>query len=55
MTARKPTALELGILLVFHAAISGAFLVAYLTGDEDTYGMHVFSGYTVLGAIAVRP
>ncbi len=54
MAARKPTTLELGILLVFHASISGAFLVAYLTGDEDTYGMHVFSGYTVLGAVAVR-
>ena len=54
MPARKPTALELGILLTFHAAVSGAFLVAYLTGDEDTYGMHVFSGYAVLGAVALR-
>ncbi|WP_042704516.1 hypothetical protein, partial [Azospirillum sp. B506] len=28
--------------------------VAYLTGDEDTYGMHVFSGYAVLAAIVLR-
>ena len=34
---------------------SGAFLVAYLTGDiDDIYFMHVFAGYAVLAAITVR-
>lgn len=41
-------------LLAFHATLSGAFLVSWLTGDEDTYGMHRFAGYTVLAALAVR-
>lgn len=54
MAARKPTAVEMAVLLLFHAALSGAFLVAYLTGDEDTYGMHVFSGYVALTALAAR-
>lgn len=51
---RKPSAVERSFLLFFHATISGAFLVAYLTGDEDTYGMHVVAGYAVLGALALR-
>lgn len=54
MSRRKPSPLELAILFTFHAALSGAFLVAYVTGDEDTYGMHVIAGYTVLGALLVR-
>lgn len=54
VTGRKPTRGELGFLVLFHAALSGAFLVAYLTGDEDTYAMHVFAGYTVLAALAAR-
>ncbi len=54
MAARKPTAAEMSALLLFHATFSGAFLVAYLTGDEDTYGMHVFAGYAVLIALALR-
>jgi cytochrome b len=54
MTARKPTRFEMGFLLLFHAVLSGAFLVAYLTGDEDTYGMHLFAGYTVLVALGAR-
>ncbi|KAA0677704.1 hypothetical protein DS843_22970 [Roseomonas genomospecies 6] len=41
-------------LLAFHAILSGAFVVAYLTGDEDTYGMHVFTGYAALTAIVLR-
>jgi cytochrome b len=53
-TARKPTRGELGFLLLFHAVVSGALLVAYLTGDEETYAMHLFSGYTVLAALAAR-
>jgi cytochrome b len=53
-TARKPTRAEMGFLLLFHAILSGAFLVAWLTGDEDTYGMHLFAGYTVLAALGTR-
>lgn len=54
MANRKPTAAEMAFLLLFHATVSGGFLVAYLSGDEDTYGMHVFSGYAVLAALALR-
>lgn len=54
MAARKPTTTEMAFLLLFHATLSGAFLVAYLTGDEDTYRMHVFSGYAALAALVVR-
>jgi cytochrome b561 len=54
LSLRKPTLAETGFLLTFHALLSGAFIVAYLTGDEDTYRMHVFSGYTVLAALAGR-
>ncbi len=54
MAARKPTRAEMAFLLLFHATLSGAFLVSYLTGDEDTYRMHVFSGYTALTALAAR-
>lgn len=42
------------LLKVWHAWVGGGFLVAYLTADEDTYAMHVFAGYAVLAAIAVR-
>lgn len=54
MPPRIPNAAKFAFLLLFHATFSGAFLVAYLTGDEDTYGMHVFSGYAVLVALALR-
>lgn len=54
MAARKPTTAEMAFLLLFHATLSGAFLVAYLTGDEDTYRMHVFSGYAALAALVAR-
>lgn len=42
------------LLLFWHAWFGGAYLVAYLTADEDTYGMHLFAGYAVLAAIVVR-
>lgn len=51
---RKPTALEMRLLLGFHAVMSGAFLTAYLSGGEDSYGIHVFAGYTVIAALAAR-
>jgi cytochrome b len=44
----------MAFLFAFHGALSGAFLVSYLSGDEDTYGMHVFSGYALLAAIGFR-
>ncbi|MCW0235368.1 MAG: hypothetical protein OJJ21_17345 [Ferrovibrio sp.] len=42
------------LLHLWHAVLAGGFLVAYITADEDTYAMHLFAGYTVLAAIAVR-
>lgn len=51
---RKPKAIEFGFLYGWHAILSGAFVVAYLSGDEDTYAMHQFAGYAVLAALAVR-
>jgi len=51
----KPSRLQLGFLLGFHAVIAGAFLVSYVTGDaDDVYFMHVFAGYAVLVALAAR-
>lgn len=42
------------LLKVWHAWIGGAYLVAYVTADEDTYAMHLFAGYAVVAAIAAR-
>lgn len=42
------------LLKFWHAWVAGGFLVAYVTADEDTYAMHLFAGYAVLAAIAVR-
>ncbi len=40
---------------LWHAAVSGGFLVAWLTADvEDLYMLHQVAGYTVLGAIGLR-
>ena len=51
---RKPTRLELGFLVLFHAVISGTFVVAYFSGDEKTYPMHQFAGYAALVALVAR-
>jgi cytochrome b len=51
---RKPKAIEFTILYGWHAVISGAFIVAYFSGDEDTYAMHQFAGYLVLAALGIR-
>lgn len=45
---------EFRLLRLWHAALAGGFLVAYVTADEDTYAMHVFAGYWVVGAIVTR-
>lgn len=42
------------LLRLWHASIAGGFLVAYLTADEDTYAIHLFSGYVVLAAVILR-
>ncbi|MFD2233628.1 DUF1924 domain-containing protein [Phaeospirillum tilakii] len=39
---------------LWHAALAGGFLVAWLTADEDTYRMHVFAGWWVVGAVLAR-
>ncbi|MGC2857551.1 hypothetical protein ACM64Y_18925 [Novispirillum sp. DQ9] len=54
MSKRKPSRLELAALRFWHAALAGGYGVAYVTGDEDTYAMHLFSGYVVLGVVVLR-
>lgn len=51
---RKAMPLRLVFLLACHAVISGGFVVAWCSGDEDTYLMHLLAGYAVLSAVAVR-
>lgn len=46
--------LQFTLLRAWHAWLSGGFVVAWITADEDTYAMHQFAGYAVLAAIAVR-
>lgn len=45
---------QIALLRLWHAWLAGGFLVAYLTGDENTYAMHFFAGYAVVAALAVR-
>jgi cytochrome b561 len=58
MTARPtsppPARWEFLALRLWHAALAGGFVVAYVTADEDTYSMHVFSGYWVITALVLR-
>jgi len=54
MAARIPIPLQHTLLKAWHAWAAGAYLVAYLTADEDTYALHQFAGYALLAAIAVR-
>ncbi|MBI3444936.1 MAG: DUF1924 domain-containing protein [Magnetospirillum sp.] len=49
-----PARWEFILLRLWHAALAGGFLVAYVTGDEDTYRMHVFAGYWVVAALVLR-
>lgn len=46
--------LQFTLLKLWHAWLAGGFAVAWATADEDTYAMHLFAGYGVLAAIAVR-
>ena len=51
----RPSRFQMAFLLGFHAVLSGAFMVSYLTGDgDDVYFMHVFAGYAVLAALVAR-
>jgi len=52
-TSRKPGKVELSFLMGWHGLLSGAFLIAYVTG-EASYAMHVFSGVMVLLALGIR-
>lgn len=45
---------EFQAVRLWHAVIAGGFLVAYLTGDEDTYAMHLFSGWLMVAAVLLR-
>ncbi len=51
---RKPSRWQSAALRLWHAWIAGGFLVAWATGDEDTYFMHFFAGYAVLAAVVAR-
>lgn len=55
MFKRKPSKRDFLVLRLWHALLAGAFLVAFLSGDEDTYRMHVFAGYAVLATLVLRP
>lgn len=54
MSVQRSVRNEYRLLRLWHAWIFGAYVVAYLTADEDTYALHLFSGYAVLAAIAAR-
>jgi mono/diheme cytochrome c family protein len=49
-----PAKLQFAALRLWHAWVAGSFLVAYVTADEDTYAMHLFAGWSVVVALAVR-
>lgn len=52
MTLHIPNAVQTRFLMVWHATFSGGFIIAYVS--QDVYAMHMFAGYLVLGAVAVR-
>jgi hypothetical protein len=52
--ARRPSRFEFTLVRLWHAALVGGFAVAYVTGDEDTYAMHLFAGWLVVGLIGLR-
>lgn len=49
-----PNRIGIVLLRLWHAWLAGGFVVAYLTADEDTYALHLFSGYAVLAALVAR-
>ena len=53
--SRRPaTPRRLAFLLSFHAVLAGAFAVAWFSGDEDTYRIHLIAGYAALLALTAR-
>lgn len=53
--SRRPaTPRRLAFLLGFHAVLAGAFAVAWFSGDEDTYRIHLIAGYAALLALTAR-
>lgn len=50
---RKPSAVALWFLMIWHGALSGGFFVAMMTG-EGAYNAHVFAGVVVIIAIGFR-
>lgn len=52
--ARRPRPWEFTLVRLWHAALVGGFVVAYVTGDEDTYAMHLFSGWLTVALVALR-
>lgn len=53
--SRRPaTPRRLAFLLGFHAVLAGAFAVAWFSGDEDTYHIHLIAGYAALLALTAR-
>ena len=52
MNLSIPNRIQTKFLMVWHAIFSGGFIVAYVS--PDLYAVHLFSGYVVLAAVAVR-
>jgi len=52
LALRIPNRIQNQFLMLWHATFSGGFIIAYLS--EDSYAMHLFSGYLVLAAVVVR-
>ncbi|GAB3123930.1 hypothetical protein GCM10027256_18850 [Novispirillum itersonii subsp. nipponicum] len=50
----KKRSTQIAVLRLWHAVLAGGFVVAWATGDENTYALHQFSGYVVLAALMVR-
>jgi len=45
---------RLTFLLGFHALLAGGFIVAWMSGDEDFYRIHLVAGYAVIIALTAR-
>lgn len=50
----KPSRWEFQGVRLWHAALLGGFVIAWVTGDEDTYAMHLFAGWWVVAVVALR-
>lgn len=50
----KPSRWEFQGVRLWHAALLGGFVIAWVTGDEDTYAMHLFAGWWVAAVVTLR-